>query len=77
MKHINCPEITMIAMANGMKYMPGTRVQVTSLVSYDNSLKPGDRGTVRFVDTRGVVYVKWDCGVYQPAFFGVDRIEKI
>ena len=44
------------------RYPEGTRVELESL--YDPSrLKPGDRGTVKAVDSYGVIYVNWDCGI--------------
>lgn len=46
------------------RYPEGTRVELESL--YDSSrakLKPGDRGTVKAVDSYGVIYVNWDCGI--------------
>ena len=46
------------------KYPEGTRVELESL--YDPcraKLKPRDRGTVKAVDSHGVICVEWDCGV--------------
>lgn len=45
------------------RYPEGTRVELESL--YDpcrTELRSGDKGTVRFVDAYGKIFVDWDCG---------------
>ena len=37
-------------------------------------LKPGDRGTVEFVDDIATVHVKWDCGSGLGVAYGADKI---
>ena len=46
------------------RYPEGTRVELESL--YDTcrtELRSGDKGTVRFVDAYGKIFVDWDCGI--------------
>jgi hypothetical protein len=45
---------------NGEK--PGYRVQITEVDDPYTDLKPGQKGTVSFIDDFGTVHVKWDDG---------------
>jgi hypothetical protein len=40
-------------------------------------LKPGDRGSVSFIDDTGTVFVDWDSGSRLGAVFGEDEIRKL
>lgn len=40
-------------------------------------LKPGDRGTVSFIDDTGTVFVDWDSGSRLGVVFGEDEIRKL
>jgi len=42
-----------------------------------SKLKPGDQGTVSFVDDIGTVFVDWDCGSSLGVVYGVDMIRKL
>ena len=42
-----------------MAYPKGTRVELISMSDPYAKLKPGDRGTVSFVDDIGTVFVRW------------------
>ena len=44
------------------EYPEGTRVQLESMDDPYSKLKPGDRGTVKYVDDAGTVFAAWDCG---------------
>ena len=44
------------------RYPKGTRVELVFMDDPYSRLKPGDRGTVEFVDDIATVHVKWDCG---------------
>ena len=56
------------------RYPAGTRVALVSMDDPYSRLKPGDRGTVKFVDDTGTVFVSWDCGSGLGVVYGVDRI---
>lgn len=58
-------------------YPKGTRVELVSMDDPYTKLKPGDRGTVSFVDDIGTVFVHWDCGSGLGVAYGEDHIRKI
>ena len=58
-------------------YPEGTRVELVSMSDPYAKLKPGDRGTVSFVDGIGTVFVRWDCGSGLGVAYGEDHIRKI
>ena len=58
-------------------YPKGCRVKLVSMDDPYSSLKPGDIGTVRFVDDTGTVFVNWDCGSSLGIVYGVDEIKKL
>ena len=59
------------------RFPKGTRVQLISMDDPYSKLKPGDRGTVDFVDAAGTIFVNWDCGSGLGVVYGVDRIRII
>lgn len=60
-----------------MTYPKGTRVELISMNDPYTKLKPGDRGTVSFVDDIGTVFVRWDCGSGLGVTYGEDHIRKV
>ncbi len=58
------------------KYPAGTRVELRAMEDQYTKLKPGDRGTVDFVDDTGTIFVKWDSGSSLGVVFGVDSVRK-
>lgn len=58
-------------------YPKGTRVELVQMDDPYTSLKPGDKGTVRFVDDTATVFVDWDCGSGLGIVYGVDRVRKL
>lgn len=60
-----------------MTYPKGTRVELVSMSGPYAKLKPGDQGTVSFVDDIGTVFVRWDCGSGLGVAYGEDHIRKI
>lgn len=44
------------------QYPRGTRVELIRMNDPYTSLKPGDKGTVTWVDDIGTILVNWDCG---------------
>jgi hypothetical protein len=59
------------------EYPPGTRVELIRMDDPYATLKPGDQGTVSFVDDIGTIHIKWDCGSSLGAAYGVDMIRKL
>lgn len=60
------------------QYPKGTRVELVSMDDpYNRKLKPGDKGTVCFVDDIGTVHVNWDCGSGLGVILGKDVIKKL
>lgn len=58
-------------------YPAGTRVELIQMDDLYSHLKPGDKGTVRFVDDTATVFVDWDCGSGLGIVYGVDRMRKL
>ena len=56
------------------RYKKGTRVELISMADPYTKLKPGDTGTVDFVDDTGTVFIIWDSGSHLGAVFGEDEI---
>ena len=56
------------------RYPKGTRVELVSMDDPYTTLKPGDQGTVDFVDDIATIHVKWDCGSGLGVAYGVDKI---
>ena len=56
------------------RYPKGTRVELVFMDDPYSRLKPGDRGTVEFVDDIATVHVKWDCGSGLGVAYGADKI---
>lgn len=60
--------------ARRMIYKAGRRVELVSMTDPHTHLKPGDLGTVDFVDDTGTVFVNWDSGSTLGAVYGADEI---
>jgi len=59
------------------QYPAGTRVELVRMNDPYSKLKPGDQGTVVFVDDIGTVFVNWDCGSSLGAAYGEDVIRRL
>jgi hypothetical protein len=59
------------------QYPTGTRVELIRMDDPYAALKPGDQGTVSFVDDIGTIHINWDCGSSLDAAYGVDMIRKL
>lgn len=60
------------------EYPAGCRVELVRMGPDPYSrLKPGDQGTVRYVDDLGTVFVSWNCGSGLGVVYGVDRIRRL
>jgi len=60
-----------------VEFLPGTRVELIRMDDPYAALKPGDQGTVSFVDDIGTVHIKWDSGSSLGAAHGADMIRKL
>lgn len=58
-------------------YSPGTRIELVNTSNDQNGLRPGDKGTVAFVDDVGTIFCKWDKGMLMGANYGKDVLRKI
>ena len=59
------------------RFPKGTRIELVSMDDLYSKLKPGDRGTVEFVDDIGTIHISWDCGSGLGIVYGEDRIRII
>lgn len=58
-------------------YPKGTRVELIRIDDPCTCLKPGEKGTVCFVDDTATVFVDWDSGSGLGIVYGIDRIRKL
>ena len=58
-------------------YPPGTRIVLNCMNDSFAPVKPGTRGTVRYVDDAGQVGVAWDNGRSLSLIPGVDSFRKL
>ena len=56
-------------------YKKGTRVKLVSMNDPYSRLKPGDLGTVDFVDSMATIHIFWDCGSTLGVAYGEDLCE--
>ena len=59
------------------QYPPGTRVELVRMEDPYTRLKPGDQGSVSFIDDTGTIFVNWDSGSRLGVVFGEDEIRNI
>lgn len=59
------------------QYPSGTRVELVRMNDPYSKLKPGDRGTVDFVDDTGTIFCRWDCGSSLGVVYGADEVRKL
>lgn len=60
--------------ARRSRYKKGARVELVSMTDPYTKLKPGDLGTVDFVDDAGTVFIIWNSGSLLGAVHGEDEI---
>ena len=58
-------------------YPAGTRVELVKMDDPHTRLKPGDKGTVEFIDDALSVHIRWDSGEGLAAIFGMDIIKVV
>ena len=59
------------------KYPVGIRVELVSMNDPFTNLRPGDQGTVEYVDDIGTVFVNWDNGSGLGVAYGADHVRII
>lgn len=57
-------------------YPYGTRVELVKMNDPYSKLKPGDKGTVDFIDDTGTIFCTWDCGSTLGVVYGEDEVRK-
>jgi hypothetical protein len=58
-------------------YPQGTRVELIIMNDMYSKLKPGDKGTVDFVDDTGTIFCTWDSGSTLGVVYGEDKVIKL
>lgn len=59
------------------QYPEGTRIELIHTDDSYTRLKPGDQGSVMFVDDTGTLHVAWDSGSTLGVIPGVDSFKKV
>ena len=63
-----------IVLALRRQYPKGARVALVRMNDPYTKLRPGDLGTVDFIDDAGTLFCRWDNGSTIGAVFGEDEI---
>ena len=63
-----------IVLALRRQYPKGARVALVRMNDPYTKLRPGDLGTVEFVDDAGTLFCRWDNGSTLGVVFGEDEI---
>jgi len=59
------------------QYPRGTRIELVSMNDPYSNLKPGDQGTVEFIDDIGTIFSNWDNGSTLGVVYGEDTVKII
>jgi hypothetical protein len=59
------------------RFPKGTRVELIKMDDPYTRLRPGDLGTVDFVDDTGTIFCTWDSGSSLGVVYGEDRVRKL
>lgn len=59
------------------RYPQGTRIELVRMNDPYSKLKPGDKGTVDFIDDTGTLFCVWDCGSILGVVYGEDIVKKL
>jgi len=59
------------------QYPHGTRVELVKMNDHYSRLKPGDFGTVDFVDDIGTLFCIWDSGSTLGVVYGEDEVKML
>ena len=63
----------LVNLIRGM-YLPGMRIEIDCVCEF---LRPGDRGTIDFVDDAGDIHVNWDCGRSGSVISGLNHFHRL
>lgn len=66
-----------IVEATRRRFPIGARVELVKMSDPYTRLKPGDQGTVSYVDDIATVFVNWDNGSGLGAAYGEDIIKRV
>lgn len=58
-------------------YPSGTRVELVHMNDPYSKLRPGDQGSVDFVDDTGTIFCSWDFGSSLGIVYGEDAVRKL
>jgi hypothetical protein len=58
-------------------YPKGTRVELIRMNDPYTKLRPGDKGTVNFIDDSGTIFCSWDNGSGLGIVYGEDAVKII
>ena len=56
------------------QYPHGCRVELVRMNDPYAMLKPGEKGTVDFIDDAGTIFCNWDCGSTLGVVYGEDAV---
>lgn len=59
------------------QYPKGSRVELVRMNDLYSKLKPGDRGTVDFIDDTGTIFCSWDNGSTLGVVYGEDAVKRL
>lgn len=59
------------------QYPTGCRVALVMMSDPHTDLKPGDEGSVTFVDDIATIHIQWDSGSNLGAAYGVDVVKRV
>lgn len=57
------------------QYPQGCRVELVRMNDPYSKLKPGDKGTVDFIDDTGTIFCNWDMGSTLGVVYGEDSVK--
>lgn len=55
----------------------GCRIELECIKDHYSKLKPGDRGSVMFIDSLGTIHLRWDSGSTLGLIIGEDRFRRV
>jgi len=59
------------------QYPRGTKIELVRMNDPYSNLKPGDQGTVEFIDDAGTIFCQWNNGSTLGVVYGEDAIKII
>lgn len=59
------------------QYPVGCRIELVKMNDHCSKLKPGDRGSVMFIDSIGTIHMRWDCGSTLGLIISEDQFRRV